>query len=701
MSAFMDSRFRGNDSSIAKVNKRNIFLLIAFLLGGTLLTFNSVNLRAEEAPALQNQLISLDLKSVDIIELIRILSVKTAKTIVPSKNISGRITIFLNNVTLQDVLDIILVSQGLASDKRGDIIYIMTNAEYKTIYGKDSIEPRKMAVVRLNYAKPANVFNAISQLKSDIGKIVADEASGTIILIDIPEKLELLQKTIKEVDKSLETVVYDLNYAKPADAKTQLTAALTPGTGEVIIDERSGKAIVTDLPDKMKKIKSLIKELDEETRQVYIEADIVQVTLSDSFKRGIDWEKVFNESKLHGLDFVGYFPVSPALSSYQKISVGTVENDHYKTAIDFLKSYGSTEILSQPRIAVVNKEEANIMVGVRDAYVTGTLSQSESGTVTSEQIDFIDVGIKLKVVPTINKEGFIIMKIKPEVSSVRETITTTNNSRIPIVQTSEAETVLKVKDGTTIMLGGLLERTKTDSLAGVPGLSRIPVVGALFSTKTKENKKTELIVFITPHLIRGDSVKKGTEIEKFIPNQLMPDELRKQVIHKKLKEYEDSAKTTAPQEAVVNIKDLQAEVAAGAKDNQLQTISRKLYSPRTAAYYKKGLVFQETGNFNAAIKFYEKAIRADSRCSPAYNQLGIIYEAKGILDKAEENYLKALELDPEYLPIYSNLALLNESRNNTERAIHYWQQRVMLGEENDPWVKAGLKRIEQLKAVNP
>jgi len=106
----------------------------------------------------------------------------------------------------------------------------------------------------------------------------------------------------------LETAIYDLNYAKPADAKAQLSAAMTPGTGEVIVDERNGKAIISDLPKKMDKLGTLVKELDEETRQVFIETEIIQVTLSDNFQRGIDWEKVFSESKWPALILSALFP---------------------------------------------------------------------------------------------------------------------------------------------------------------------------------------------------------------------------------------------------------------------------------------------------------------------------------------------------------------------------------------------------------
>ncbi|MBU1905443.1 MAG: type II and III secretion system protein, partial [Candidatus Omnitrophica bacterium] len=131
--------------------------------------------------------------------------------------------------------------------------------------------------------------------------------------------------------------------------------------------------------------------------------------------------------------------------------------------------------------------------------------QAESTTVTAESIEFIDVGIKLNVVPTIGKDGYITMKIKPEVSSVSETLTTSGGSEIPIVATSETETVVKVKDGSTIMIAGLLKEKKSDTIKGLPFLSRIPVIGLLFGSRNIENPdKTELIIFLTPQIITGE-----------------------------------------------------------------------------------------------------------------------------------------------------------------------------------------------------
>ncbi|MCX5713146.1 MAG: hypothetical protein NTY47_08865, partial [Candidatus Omnitrophica bacterium] len=144
--------------------------------------------------------LSLDLKGIDINELLRIISVKMGITIAPTKSVSGRVNIFLNNLTFSDALDVILISQDLAMDRSENIINIMTSSEYERLYGKKYNEKRKMITYKLTYAKPATVLAALSQVKSDIGRVVIDEATGTVLLIDIPEKLEVLEKTIRDLD---------------------------------------------------------------------------------------------------------------------------------------------------------------------------------------------------------------------------------------------------------------------------------------------------------------------------------------------------------------------------------------------------------------------------------------------------------------------------------------------------------------------
>jgi len=449
--------------------------------------------------------ITLDLKGVDILELFKMLSQKSGLTIVSTAQVKGRATVFLNNLTAEDCLDVIITTQDLAYERKENLIKVMTADEYEQAFGKKFSERKKIKTIKLVYAKPADLVNIISALKSDMGKIIIDESSGTILLIETPQAIALIEEAVKELDQPLASAVFDINYARSEDVKAYVNAYITPGLGQVIIDERDNKIIVSDLPRRLERIRGLIKEIDESSRQVMLTAKIVQVDLDSKFYRGIEWEKLFSNPELHNLDFAGKFPVSPVSANYQKISVGTLSRDDYSLVLKLLQEYGSVKTVSQPRILAVNNEEAKILIGVKDAFITQVLSQGQSTTVTSETVQFIDVGVKLKVVPTINKQGFITMKIKPEVSSIKETITTSSGSRIPIVQTSEAETVVKVKDGAMIIIAGFMKDSDTQNISSAPGLSKIPLIGALFKAKTRETPKSELIVFLTPKLVSGDA----------------------------------------------------------------------------------------------------------------------------------------------------------------------------------------------------
>jgi len=453
------------------------------------------------------ELISLDLRGIDILEFFRMFSMRTGLNIVTTRNVSGRINLFINNISSADALEMVLVANDLAMEKKGNIIYVMTASEYQSLYGKRYNEKRKIVSLKLNYAKPRDVAIALDNLRGDIGKVIVDEASATLILIDIPENLEKMEEMVERLDQPLVTEIFELNYAKAEDIETKLSKVLTSPTHPLQIDKRTNKILVTDLPEKMDEIRRMVREFDEASRQVLVEADIWELSLTDKFQRGIDWEKIFTSIK--DLDFKGKFPLGLATNAVrQEISIGTVSRDHYNAVIQFLQTYGKTNILSRPRIAVVNNEEAKILIGSKEAYITTTLSQAETSTTTAESVSFIDVGVKLNVTPTISKDGFITMKIKPEVSSVRETLVTAQGSRVPIVETSEVETTVKVKDSTTIMIAGLIKEIEAENSVGVPGLAKIPILGWFFSRYERGPSagatRKELIICITPKIITGE-----------------------------------------------------------------------------------------------------------------------------------------------------------------------------------------------------
>lgn len=490
------------------LNKRYYLFTIFFLVSLWGFVFSqeqTANLTAVSSSAIveigKDEKVSLDLRGVDIVELLKIISLKTGLTIASSKDIQGRANLFLRNVRLNDALDIICATQGLAYDKKGNIVTFMTAAEYLKLYGRDFNEKKAFKSIKLNYANPVEVTAILDQLKSSVGKIILDAASGTLLLLDTPEKLVLMEQVAQNLDQSLTTVVFDLHYADPAYIKTVLEDVVTPKLGKVIVDERSDKVIFTDLPDRVKKATDIVASLDEETRQVLVEGKIVQVELSDENTRGIEWETIIREQE-NISNFKGVFPAT--LTQYGRLNVGTLVDNDFNAILNFLENFGKTTVISSPSVIAVNNQEAKFMVGTREAFVSQTLSQAETTTVTSESIQFIDVGVKMKIKAAIGSDDFITLQVKPEISSVSKTITTTAGSVIPIVATSEAETTVKVKNGMTAMIAGLRRVSDISSSNGVPIIDRAPILRRLFGGHTQTKKTTELIIFLTPKLVRGD-----------------------------------------------------------------------------------------------------------------------------------------------------------------------------------------------------
>lgn len=469
---------------------------------------NSISLTA-------NNRLTLDLKGVELDAVLRLFSLKTGKTIVASKNVTGRVTLFLNDVSFEDAFDVLLITQGLATEQHGDILMVFSKDEYRQRHGKDFGELRKVRRYKLDYASPSSVFGVLSEIKSEIGRIVVDESTGMIVLLDIEDKLNLMEAIITDLDTPLATEVYDLEYTESDNVLDQLSSIVTKGTGKVVIDDQTNTVMISDLPQRMELISKVMDRLDREPPQVYIEAEIWQISLRDEYQKGINWEKFFDS--LHIIPdspdatVTGAFPVSPSFqgspalgdSNQFKLEIGSITDNHYTLTLKMLEAYGEVKIISRPNISVLNGEEAKIMVGERRAYVTQTLSQGESSTVTSEDVEFIDVGIKLNVVPRIAEDGMISMSIRPEISSVLETLTTSLGSEIPIVETSEAETRVKVQDGRMIVIGGLMKEESRDDNSRFPGISHIPLLGKLFTSKAQMTKTTELVLLIKPKIITG------------------------------------------------------------------------------------------------------------------------------------------------------------------------------------------------------
>jgi type IV pilus assembly protein PilQ len=509
--------------------------------------------------------ISLDLRNIEVVDALKFLSMKAGINIITTKAVSGRVTLMVEDVPIQDVFDIMLRSNSLAYDRRGEIYNVMTENEYSTLYGKEFADVRQVHTFRLKYAIPEQVFSLLDMLKSDIGRVLVDTESGNVLIMDSPEKIEIMQEALRRFEQKNLIEVFQLNYAKAKEVEEGLRTQLdSKKVGLIKADERSNQVIVQTLPERMQQIKRLINLLDKKTKEIIIDAQIIKVKLSDDLDTGVEWEGLFDIGRKYGLtylgsypfsavqastdpwrsrktvlkggtapdgtaveavDYVGSYPFSGTSTDYsagkqsiatqempQEMHLGIIGKHDFDTIIKYLQTIGETRIISNPKLAVVNNQEAKIHVGEEIPYVISTtVGAGEATASVAEEVQIEDVGVLLSVVPTINEEGYVTMTLKSEISSVIEFYTTPTGNQIPIKDTSTAETTVMVKEGSTIIIGGLRKEQNEKTVKQVPLLGRIPLLGILFSQSSRKKSRTELLIILTPKLISGDILVASAE----------------------------------------------------------------------------------------------------------------------------------------------------------------------------------------------
>jgi type IV pilus assembly protein PilQ len=480
--------------------------------------------------------VSLDLRNIEVSDALRFIAQKGGLNLAVSKNVQGRVQLLLNNVPVGDILDIILITNQLAYEKRGDIYYIMTEAEFKERFGRKFSDTRKVKIFRLKYAIPDQAFALFEVLKSEIGRLLVDPETGTVLVMDAQENIDRMQMALAGLEQKRTVKIYALKYAKATDVESRLKSQLdSKKVGLVSADERTNSVIVETLSARLEDIDRLVEALDVKTKEVLIDAKIVKVSINDDNHAEIKWDGLEAALGKYGTQFVSNHPWSALFrnnQSYvdnfaqipptatppagqmstltQNLFLGLVDqSDAFEVMINFLKTLGETKVLSNPKLAVVNNQEAKIHVGQKQAYVTTTTTTGQTTTTTAEAVTFVDVGIQLSVTPTINDDGFVSMKIKPEVSSVVDTLVTPSGNKIPIIDSSLAETSVMVKDGTSIIIGGLRKDEEDNTRNSVPILGDIPIIGAPFNSTVKTKIHTELLILITPHIVYGDKFVAG------------------------------------------------------------------------------------------------------------------------------------------------------------------------------------------------
>ncbi|MFC1499350.1 secretin N-terminal domain-containing protein, partial [Verrucomicrobiota bacterium] len=467
-------------------------------------------LKDYDIPGLEEKVYLDSKQSMDVVQVIETLAhYGRLKNVVIGKGVSGTAKLRLRDVTVAEALEVFLSMNSLAYEVKDGIITIMTDAEYQTLYGTSFYDHKKMKIIGLTYADPTRVGQMLAPVKSNIGTVVPDPITGTLILIDTPEKIKEMETVIKKADiptikriLPTETKTFALQYADVASIQPEVMTLISKEAGSVRVDKRTKTLIVTALPHNMKKIEHLIKAFDTPSKQVFIEAKIVEITLSDDLSFGVNWQHLFESLdprfSLSTVSSPGG-PVAPSGTlTYNTIVAG----GDLSAILTALKTIGNTKILQNPHITVAEGEEAKIQVVEKQPYKETTI---ESGTtnITGVTYIFIDVGVTLAVTPKINDDKFITVDIKPEISSISQWYDGPAQEGTPVVKTSVAETTVSVKDGVTIIIGGMIKEEKTTSTVKIPVLGSIPLIGGLFKHDSISVRNVETVVFMTPRIVSG------------------------------------------------------------------------------------------------------------------------------------------------------------------------------------------------------
>ncbi|MGB9596850.1 MAG: type II secretion system secretin GspD [Candidatus Poribacteria bacterium] len=363
--------------------------------------------------------------------------------------------------------------------------------------------------------------------------VVADTRTNSVIVTTTSQQIENIGKLIKQLDVDVSeygetTIVYPLENANASTLAQVLnnlfqttafeqrrgitsisarggvmgTAAETiesarglTGNVKIVAETTTNSLIITTYERNIDTLTKIIKELDVILPQVLIEAKIVEVTLDDSSKFGIEWmweHTTTSSGKNYQQNGTTNFGLSNEVYGLKYAIFGqTIES-----LLMALEKNTKVNVLSTPKILTVDNKEAVINIGQEVPYLEST-QQTNTGLVTS--YSYKDVGVILTVTPRINKSGTVSLDVNQQINNLIE-FTLFN---APIIAKREASASVTVKDGQTMIIGGIMQDNKTETVNRVPILSSFPFIGNLFKRKEITSTKTELIVFITPHIIRN------------------------------------------------------------------------------------------------------------------------------------------------------------------------------------------------------
>ncbi len=413
-------------------------------------------------------------------------------------------------------------------DVRDVLRMLASRANINLIYGPEVSGTMSIHLEKVPFYE---AFNLVLSLN----KLVAAQVGENILQITTPDALS------KARDKQIGvTRIFPVYYGKADEMKQSIDAVRTAEgrKGVTTVDSKNNALIITESPDGLASVERLLGELDTRPRQVLIEVKLVEVKLTKDLALGVQWDYFGTESSpelgkggstLYGSRINGLpDPLTTAPLTQQKLkydatagvagaagrgigvnlpadkvfgafTIGRISSNYILSAtLTAAASQGKVKVLSDPKIATINGKAANINITNQLPYVTSNVTPT--GTV-STQVTYVTTGIQMTVKPTINADGRITLDVEPNVSQPTALASGAGTTGAPGIDSRQAKTTVVVKDGETIVIGGLITDSVANTEAKVPFFGDIPIVGWLFRKKTVARNRVELLIFVTPKIL--------------------------------------------------------------------------------------------------------------------------------------------------------------------------------------------------------
>jgi len=511
----------------------------------------------EEAKKVPEKLFSIYARDSSIQDVLLAFSKESDLNIVIDPQLSGKVTVDLKRVTLKEALDTVLSPLGWTYRTDGKFIKVL-RPQVETRFFTLNYMATKRSGKREVYATTSTTQGQQTSTSTTISGIsgisgipdqqttynpVAGARTGYTGVVSVDD-VDLW----KEIQKGLEALIFGFVEEKgkeeASSEKEKVTWTRVDEKGKrLVINKSTGVIMVADYPVNLNKVASYLEAVEGSSqRQVSIQAKIMEVTLSDSHQEGINWQVLqglpnstnlawglSDKTKTQGFpgSTTGYASGTSSTTggtSASSISIpGTLRIAPYGGVFalgaagssialsDFMQAIaqqGDVKVLSSPTISTLNNQKAIIRVGNQSVFfITGAVATQTTVTQFIQPMT-IDIGIILDVTPQISEDGTIIMNIHPSITAQTGSVTAPDGkSTFPLLSVRETDTTVRVRDGETIIIGGLMQDQTQENYTGFPGLQSIPLLGTLFRYKTDTKTKSELVIMITPTLQMGKKVE--------------------------------------------------------------------------------------------------------------------------------------------------------------------------------------------------